>query len=373
MTYLDNGATSLPKPQGVAEAMAWAVNHLASPGRGSSRASDLADELLYDLRLTAGTMFHCPPERVVLTTSATHGLNIAIKSLVNPGDRVVISGMEHNAVVRPLHALGAELLVAGRRLFDWEDTLTEFVRALDQGAEAAVFTQVSNVFGYRLPAKEMARECRKRGIPFVIDAAQSAGMLDMDCEALGADFIAMPGHKGLLGPMGTGILLCNRLPNPLVHGGTGSESENPRMPDFLPDRAEAGTANVPGIAGLLAGICAVLREGAENIGNREARLAAHTGRELERLGYEVFRGDHQTGTVSFRGTGDCQQLADRLASRGIALRAGLHCAPQAHESAGTLETGTVRVSFGHDSTWADVRGFLEALPKAPLGRSRQQR
>ncbi len=373
MIYLDHGATSFPKPPAVRRAVGEAMALCANPGRGSHHAAARGAEILFQCREAAGKLFHMDPENVVFTGNCTQGLNMAIHTLVKPGMRVAVSGFEHNAVVRPLHALGAELLVAGRRLFDWEDTLTEFVRALDQGAEAAVFTHVSNVFGYRLPAEEMARECRKRGIPFVIDAAQSAGMLDMDCEALGADFIAMPGHKGLLGPMGTGILLCNRLPNPLVHGGTGSESENPRMPDFLPDRAEAGTANVPGIAGLLAGICAVLREGAENIGNREARLAAHTGRELERLGYEVFRGDHQTGTVSFRGTGDCQQLADRLASRGIALRAGLHCAPQAHESAGTLETGTVRVSFGHDSTWADVRGFLEALPKAPLGRSRQQR
>ena len=173
--------------------------------------------------------------------------------------------------------------------------------------------------------------------------------------------MAMPGHKGLLGPMGTGLLLCSRLPRPLLMGGTGSESENQAMPDFLPDRAEAGTLNVPGFAGLEAGIRLVLEEGPEGIGRREAALAAYTADRLGKLGYEVFSGPHQLGTVSFRGNGDCQELADQLAERGIALRAGLHCAPLAHSSAGTLATGTVRVSFGWDSGWEDARALVEAL------------
>ena len=147
----------------------------------------------------------------------------------------------------------------------------------------------------------------------------------MDFEALGADFIAMPGHKGLLGPMGTGLLLCGRRPKPLLMGGTGSESESQRMPDFLPDRAEAGTANVPGFAGLEAGIRLILAEGAGAIGRREAALAAYTARELGKLGYEAFAGPQQLGTLSFRGEEDCQTLCDRLPD--IALRAGLHCAP----------------------------------------------
>jgi selenocysteine lyase/cysteine desulfurase len=207
--------------------------------------------------------------------------------------------------------------------------------------------------------EEMARECRRRGIPFIIDAAQSAGAVSIDFEALGADFIAMPGHKGLLGPMGTGLLLCGRMPKPLLLGGTGSESENQSMPDFLPDRGEAGTLNVPGFAGLEAGIRQVLQEGAETIGRREAALAAYTARELGKLGYEVFAGPHQMGTVSFRGREDCQTLCDRL--EGVALRAGLHCAPLAHRSAGTLDTGTVRVSFGWNSGPEDAEVLLETL------------
>ena len=359
MIYLDHGATSFPKPPQVIRAVGEAIAACANPGRGSHAAARAGAEALYRCREAAGELFSIEPENVVLTTSCTHGLNMAIRTLVRPGDRVVISGFEHNAVTRPLHGLRARVTVAGRRLFDWEDTLRSFRRALDRGAKCAVFTQTSNVFGYILPVQEMAAECRRRGVPFIVDAAQSAGAVPIDFEKLGADFVAMPGHKGLLGPMGTGLLLCGRLPKPLLMGGTGSESDSQAMPDFLPDRAEAGTLNVPGFAGLEAGIRQVMAEGPGAIGRREAALAAYTARELGKLGYEVFSGPHQLGTVSFRGREDCQTLCDGL--EGIALRAGLHCAPLAHKSAGTLRTGTVRVSFGWNSEAADADGLLETL------------
>ena len=359
MTYLDHGATSFPKPPAVCRAGGEAMVRAANPGRGSHAAARAGAEVLYRCREAAGELFHIRPENVVLTQNCTQGLNMAIRTLVRPGDRVVISGFEHNAVTRPLHGLGARVTVAGRRLFDWEDTLRSFRKALDRGVKCAVFTQTSNVFGYLLPVEEMAGECRRRGIPFIIDAAQSAGAVSIDFETLGADFIAMPGHKGLLGPMGTGLLLCGRMPKPLLLGGTGSESENQSMPDFLPDRGEAGTLNVPGFAGLEAGIRQILGEGADVIGRREAALAAYTARELGKLGYEVFAGPHQMGTVSFRGREDCQTLCDRL--EAIALRAGLHCAPLAHRSAGTLDTGTIRVSFGWDSKPEDAGTLLTAL------------
>ena len=359
MTYLDHGATSFPKPPQVLRAVGEAMAACANPGRGSHAAARAGAEVLYRCREAAGELFHIEPENVVLTMSCTHGLNMAIRTLVRPGDRVVISGFEHNAVTRPLHGLGARVTAAGRRLFDWDDTLRSFRKALDRGAKCAVFTHVSNVFGYILPVEEMAWECRRRGVPFILDAAQSAGAVPIDCEALGADFVAMPGHKGLLGPMGTGLLLCRRLPKPLLMGGTGSDSEAQSMPAFLPDRAEAGTANVPGFAGLEAGLRLVAEEGPEAIGRREAALAAYTAEKLGNLGYEVFSGPHQLGTVSFRGAEDCQTLCDRL--EHIALRAGLHCAPLAHRSAGTLDTGTVRVSFGWNSTREDADTLLEAL------------
>ena len=364
MTYLDHGATSFPKPEPVRRAVGEAMDRCANPGRGSHAAARAGAEVLFQCREAAGELFHIRPDHVVLTQNCTHGLNMVIRTLAGRGDRVIISGFEHNAVTRPLHGLGARITVAGRRLFDPDDTLRAFIRGLDRGAKCAVFTHVSNVFGYVLPVEEMARECRRRGVPFILDAAQSAGAVPIDFESLGADFIAMPGHKGLLGPMGTGLLLCKRPPRPLLMGGTGSDSELQAMPAFLPDRGEAGTANVPGFAGLEAGIRLVLDRGPEVIGRHEASLAAYTAEKLAKLGYEVFHGPSQLGTVSFRGKTDCQTLADRLASAGIATRAGLHCAPLAHRSAGTLDTGTVRVSFGYDSALEDAQKLLHVLETA---------
>jgi len=347
MIYLDNGATSMPKPRSVLRAVSRALEVCGNPGRGGHAAAMEAGKTVYRTRELAGELFSCRPEQVVFTASCTHGLNIAIRSLVKPGGRVVVSGFEHNAVTRPLTALGADICVAGRRLFDWEDTLREFETALRQGAEAAVFTHVSNVFGYILPVEAMANLCRAYGVPFILDAAQSAGMLPVSLQGSGAAFIAMPGHKGLLGPQGTGILLCAAEPKPLLYGGTGTHSRLQTMPMELPEALEAGTLNVPGIAGLGAGIAWVKEKGSAEILARQQREAKLCAQGLEKLGCRVFAGPHQAGTVSFVPPGDCEELAQRLASLGIGVRAGLHCAPLAHESAGTLETGTVRVSFGH--------------------------
>lgn len=361
MIYLDNGATSFHKPPVVRKAMLRAMQICANPGRGGYPAAMAAAEQVYRCRETAGRLFSCQPEQVVMTANCTHGLNLAIATLVQPGDPVLISGFEHNAVVRPLHGLGARCIVAGRHLFDWEDTLTHWEAALKTRPKAAIFTHVSNVFGYILPVAEMAALCRQYGVPFVMDAAQSAGMLPIDFGALGAEFIAMPGHKGLLGPQGTGLLLCGRTPKALLSGGTGSNSQDPAMPDFLPDGAEAGTLNVPGIAGLEAGMRYVNRMGVEQIFRREQREARYCAAALADLGFTVFAGQHQSGTLSFTGRMDCQEIGEALAGQGICVRAGLHCAPLAHESAGTLETGTVRISFGHDAARAQSAAFLRAM------------
>ena len=315
-------------------------------------------------RELAGKLFCCQPEQVVCTASCTHGLNMAIRTLVKAGSRVVVSGFEHNAVTRPLHGLGASVTVAGRRLFDPEDTLRQFEKALQKGADAAVFTHVSNAFGYILPAEELAALCRKYGVPFAVDTAQSAGMLPVKLAGWGADFIAMPGHKGLLGPQGTGILLCGREPEPLLFGGTGSASVSQRMPEELPDRLEAGTLNVPGIAGLSAGLDYVQKQGIDRIFARERHQAKRCAQGLQRLGMQVFSGASQGGTVSFVPPGDCEEFAEKLAQKKIAVRAGLHCAPTAHESAGTLETGTVRISFGHDASDCQTEQFLQAVKAA---------
>lgn len=361
MIYLDHGATSFPKLPQVRRASSLAMAVCANPGRGGYPAAVRAMETVYHTRERAAAMFGCDPEQVAFTGSCTQGLNTAIRTLVEPGDPVVISGFEHNAVTRPLYGLGARVTVAGRQLFDWADTLERFEDALKGRPKAAIFTHVSNVFGYVLPVEELAVLCRQYAVPFVVDAAQSAGIRDVNLERWGADFVAMPGHKGLLGPQGTGLLLCGRLPKPLLYGGTGSESARQEMPNFLPDRLEAGTVNVPGIAGLGAGLTWLAQKGRGEILRRESEAAQIAARGLKKLGLQVFCGPHQGGTVSFLPPGDCEEMAQQLARAGIAVRAGLHCAPLAHESAGTLDTGTVRVSFGHDASPAQSAALLRAV------------
>lgn len=365
MIYLDNGATSFRKPPAVYRAVMDAMRSCANPGRGGYGAAMAAARKIYGCREQAAKLFECEPQQVVLTTSCTHGLNIAIRSLIKPGSRVVISGFEHNAVTRPLHKLGAKITVSGRKLFDWEDTLSRFESALRNGVDCAVFTHVSNVFGYILPVAEMAELCHRYGVPVILDAAQSAGTLPVSMKELGAAFIAMPGHKGLLGPQGTGLLICADGGEPLLQGGTGSESAMQQMPDFLPDRLEPGTLNVPGFAGLRESIKYLNRVGTASVHQREHTQLKRCINGLKRLGMEVFSGPHQAATVSFRPGMDCEDAAAVLAEQGIAVRAGLHCAPYAHESAGTLETGTVRVSFGYDCTDAETDAFLRAASKLP--------
>ena len=365
MIYLDYGATSFHKPPQVYRAVAEAMHTCANPGRGGYGTAMEASGTIYGCREAAAALFHCRPEQVVLTTSCTHGLNIAIRSLVKAGGRVLISGFEHNAVTRPLHALGAEILVSGRKLFDWEDVMDSFAKALKKKPDAAVFTHVSNVFGYILPVEAMAKLCREAGVPFVLDAAQSAGTLPIHFDDLGADFVAMPGHKGLLGPQGTGLLLCRAEAEPLLQGGTGSDSIRQEMPDYLPDRLEAGTLNVPGYAGLTQGLRYVAKTGEERIFRREHTQLLRCVEGLEKRGMKVFSGSHQAGTVSFLCGMDSEEAAAILARQGIAVRAGLHCAPLAHENAGTLAQGTLRVSFGYDAQNSQTEGLLRAVSKLP--------
>ena len=361
MIYLDNGATSFPKLPQVRAAVADAMVNCANPGRSGHEASMNGARIVYRCRERAAALFGCRPEQVVFTSNCTHGLNFGIRALVKPGGRVLVSGFEHNSVVRPLYALGARITVAGRKLFDPEDTLTRFEDGLKQGVDAAVFTHASNVFGYVLPVAEMAALCRRYGVPFGVDAAQSAGTERVDLSGWGAEFVAMPGHKGLQGPMGTGLLLCGNALEPLLYGGTGSESRRRDMPEDLPERLEPGTVNVPGIAGLEAGLATLQRMGIDGIRRREQAETRRCIAGLKWLGLQVFSGKIQNGTISFLAPGDCEELAEALAKRGVAVRAGLHCAPLAHESAGTLETGTVRISFGIGTDAGQTRLFLEIL------------
>ena len=365
MIYFDSGATTLQKPPAVAEAFRYAMAHFASPGRGGHAPAMAAADAVYACREKAAALFDAQPEQIVFTMNATHALNIAIRTLVRPGDRVVISGFEHNAVTRPLHYLGAKTAVAGTRLFDPADTLEAFSRLLTPETKAAVCTHVSNVFGYILPLAQIAALCRARGVPLIVDASQSAGILPVSLRGLGAAFIAMPGHKGLYGPQGTGMLVCGRMPEPLMQGGSGSQSALAEMPDFLPDAAEAGTHNVSGIHALAAGLDFVQRLGLGTILHHEAHLRRLLARGLREIpGALCFTGGAQSGVVSFLyGAEDCEQTAQRLCESGIAVRAGLHCAPLAHRSAGTAQSGTVRVSFSVFNCEEEVAAFLCAVKK----------
>lgn len=364
MIYLDNAATTLVKPPSVPAAVNRALKSMASPGRGAHRPAMAAANEVYNCREAAAELFNAgDPERVVFTMNATHGLNIAIKSLAHKGSRVLISGFEHNSVVRPLKAVGAEVRTAGRELFNPRELLQEFEGAMG-GAELVVCTHVSNAFGYILPIYEVAGLCRKYNVPLIVDASQSAGVLPVDMEKLGAAFIAMPGHKGLFGPQGTGILLCGEEGKTLMEGGSGSDSISEFMPDYLPDRLEAGTHNVCGIAGLRAGIEFVKARGPENILRHEKKLVGIMKENLQNSDYEIFadKGENQCGVISLRSKRmDCESLAEKLYKRDICVRSGLHCAPLAHKSAGTIETGTVRFSFSPFVSAEQVRMCCKIL------------
>ncbi len=369
MIYFDSAATTFQKPPAVEAAMVEALRTMSSPGRGGYSAAMRAADAAFDCRSELAELYGLKnPEQVVFTMNATHALNIAIKTLVPPGGRAVISGYEHNAVTRPLEALGAQVTAVSSPLFQQTAAVERFAQLIDGGVDAVICSHVSNVFGFIQPVEAVADLCRRRGVPLIVDDSQAAGVLPLDMEALGAAFVAMPGHKGLYGPQGTGVLLCGAdvRPRTLLEGGTGSFSIRQEMPDFLPDRLEAGTHNMPGIAGLLEGVRYVRRRGVEEICRRERRLAQMAAEELRVLpGVTVFaRPDlhAQAGVLSFTVRDrEVEELGVELAERGIAVRAGLHCAPLAHRSAGTLESGTVRLSFSDFNTPEEVSRMVSAM------------
>ncbi len=365
MIYFDNAATTLIKPHSVAKAVSAAIGKLGSPGRGGHAAAMSAAEEAFACRKLAGEMFGAPdPTCVVFCMNATHALNLAIKSIAKTGDRVVISGYEHNAVLRPLNAIRARIAVAAAPLFQPEAALEAYRRELCEDTRLAVVNHVSNVFGAVQPLEEIAALCRNRGVPLIVDASQSAGVLPLDLKKLNAAFVAMPGHKGLYGPQGTGILICGAPAKPLLEGGSGSDSRNLHMPDQLPERLEAGTLNMPGIAGLYQSLRFVKQKGIASILANERRLvalAASLLRELPEIELYVSEDPGlQTGVLSFRVHGEDPELtAERLSRRGVAVRAGLHCAPLAHDTVGS--DGTVRLSFSVYNTADQVRRFAAIL------------
>lgn len=364
MIYLDSAATTFQKPPEVAMAMADAIQTMSSPGRGGHPLAMHAADIAFACRDEIAEMFHAEsPEQVAFTFNATHGLNIAIKTLVPMGGRVVISGYEHNAVTRPLAALNARIYVADAPLFQPEAVVKAFDALIQPGTDAVICNHVSNVFGFIQPVEQIAAICRARNVPFIIDASQSAGILPLNLTQTGAAFIAMPGHKGLYGPQGTGILLCGAgiQPKTLMEGGTGSDSLNQNMPDFLPDRLEAGTHNMPGIAGLMAGIRYVRSHGSAILKKEQTLCQLAVEQLLEIPDLQIYAGKTphaQSGVISLcHKTKDVEMISNELAHHQIAVRSGLHCAPLAHRTAGTLKTGTVRVSFSNFNTENEILKF----------------
>lgn len=367
MIYLDNAATSMPKAPGVTEAMKAAADGIGNAGRGGYAASMRASDIIFSTRRKAATLFNAPDaDNVVFTLNATHAINIAIHDMCRRGRRIVVSPYEHNAVMRALKLNRACPVVADAPQFDRDKLLAAFRNAIRSGADGVVCTHVSNVFGWRLPVEDVAEICRRQNIPLLIDASQSAGVLDIDHKKLGAKYIAMPGHKGLYGPQGTGILLCTADTLPLMAGGTGSNSRSFDMPDFLPDRLEAGTQNLPGIAGLGCGLDYVLTNGCRRIAQHERALTEYAAERLrETEGVKIHWPEDKmpdSGVLSFNlGQIPSEQTAELLAARQIAVRAGYHCAPLAHRTMGTLGNGTVRISVSHFSSRSDIDALVDAV------------
>lgn len=372
MIYFDSAATTFQKPEAVGCAMQNALAEMSSPGRGGYRSAMLAAETAFQCRCEVAELFNVPsPEQVIFTCNATHALNIAIKSLVPAGGEVVISGYEHNAVTRPLYTLeNVSVTVAEAPLFEPDQVMEAFSAAITPDTDVVICNHVSNVFGFVQPIEEIAVLCHSRGVPLIIDASQSAGILPLDFAKLQPAFAAMPGHKGLYGPQGTGVLICGEgIPTKtLIEGGTGSLSLEQEMPPFLPDRLEAGTHNIPGISGLLAGVRFVRQQGVTSICRHECHLAHAAIRGLQEMeGVTVFadrKKISQIGVVSFcHQQKDVETVSQKLAEHDIAVRAGLHCAPLAHRTAGTLETGTIRLSFSDFNRENEVFRFLSVLQR----------
>ena len=380
--YLDQACTSFPKAPGTADAVFRFMTECGSNiSRGSYSAAYNAEELAYDTRVLLSRLFSggdadADPKRVIFTKNVTESLNVLLKGLLRPGDHVLVSSMEHNAVMRPLRQLEKQGVRFTRVPCSADGSMdpADLEERIEPSTRAVVMLHASNVCGTVLPAAQVGAICRARGIRFILDTAQTAGVLPLDMEAMGIDALAFTGHKGLLGPQGTGGFLIREEMaaelEPLISGGTGSISHTEEIPGFLPDRFEAGTLNLPGIAGLKASLSWLSEQPEGSVPAHELKLTGLFLREMESLEEEgVLRvvGKHGTdgriGVVSIvPAKPDPAELAFRLDEiYGIATRVGLHCAPAAHQTLGTWPAGTVRFSFGVFNTEAEIETAAQAV------------
>lgn len=372
--YLDNAATSFPKPEDVYTAVDGFMRNVGvSSGRGAYRRALEADRAVYDTRRALGKLFNVKDvSRIIFTCNVTESLNLALKGILGPGDHVVTSSMEHNSVWRPLKTLESErgILITPVRCDSMGFMDPESVRAsITEKTRLIVLIHASNVTGGVMPVAEVGEIARKYKIPFMVDAAQTAGVLPIDVGAMNIDLLAFTGHKGLLGPMGTGGLYIKEgiAVRPFKDGGTGGDSILERQPEGLPDRYEAGTLNVSGIAGLGAAVKFILAEGIMRIQKREEALTAYALERLKELDGITIYGPGgaagRVGVISFNIRDlNPQWIGNILDERyGIMVRTGLHCAPSAHRTIGTLGRGTVRIGLGYFNTENDLDSLVEAL------------
>lgn len=375
MIYLDNAATTFPKPPAVRREVERCLReYCGNPGRSAHKLSLAAAEAIYDCRLAAAELFGVrSPERIIFTYNTTYALNMAIKGLLHRGDHVLISDMEHNAVFRPVHRL-AELGEISYDIFptgcanpvrSTEDILLALRRLLRPNTRMLITAHIPNLCSAVMPLEALGHFCRENKLLFVVDAAQSAGIEYIDCEKMQIDALCVPGHKGLYGPQGSGILaLRDELTMAtLIEGGSGVHSKDPAMPEFAPERYEAGTLATPALAGLCAGIRFVLERGVDRIKRREELLYLRLREQLLNTdGITVYVPHHAGSTLLFNVDGipspDAAALLDR---HNICLRAGFHCAPLGHQTLGTGENGALRVGFSAFNQPSDVDALVATV------------
>ncbi len=377
MIYLDNAATTWPKPDVVKQAVWRAMERYgANPGRGGHRMAMETAEEIYACRETAAELFGLDdPTRVIFTSNCTMALNIVLKGILGKGGHAVISDLEHNSVIRPLEALADKGVTYSTAVVvdnAPDKTVENFRRCIRPDTRLILCTHASNVFGTILPIRQIGKLAHRFGVPFAVDAAQSAGILPLHMKLDDIDYLCMPGHKGLYGPMGTGMLLCRneRSLDTLIEGGTGSVSLLKQQPEDLPDRFESGTINVPGICGLHAGMRWLCQKGIAVIAKHETVVmryfcAMMRNNSAVQLYTPVSTMGQTTVPLLSVNLGNCrsEEVAAWLSEEGIAVRAGLHCAPLAHTHADTLSSGTVRLSPSAFTTMQEMETVCKKLSK----------
>ncbi|MBR6658379.1 MAG: aminotransferase class V-fold PLP-dependent enzyme [Oscillospiraceae bacterium] len=380
MLYFDNAATTFPKPASVRKAVEEAFYCFgANPGRSGHKMGMETAKKVFETRKKAADFFGLSEsENLVFTKNCTEALNIVLMSIGSEGGHFIISDLEHNSVLRPLFELKklgkADFSVAEVFESEPEKTVESFRKLIRSDTKMIVATGSSNVFGIKLPIKMLAKLAHENGILFLADMAQTAGSEHMDMEKTGVDFICAPGHKGLLGPMGTGILAAKRpeLLKPHLFGGTGSYSLLPNQPEDLPEMLESGTLNVPGICGLFAGIERVVSEGEDKISEREIGLAQKLYSEISKIkNATLFTGfpekETHSAVVSFvLGDLSGEKTAEKLSEKGVASRGGFHCSALAHQKMNTEKRGTCRLSIGPLNTEEEILkliGIIHGISK----------